>query len=156
MSPRNPRSTLRPPRSLSRGWTAPHRLDRSSRRRVTRLASIRKSPEKTVRLPRGSGRVIRDLLEQRHDHAVEHGRGFQIHRLLRVVAGLMVHIAHPVAANRFFGRPELVAELERERRHALADEAVLIASNESILFRFAIGLHVDALRLRGGADRLAQ
>src|SRR5262249_21715556 len=108
----------------------------------------REALEEAVAVPRRLRRVVRDALQQRHDHPVERRRGLQVHGLIQIVVRLVIDVAHPVPADRFFGRAEFVSELERERGHAALDEAVLIAADEPVLLRFAIRLDLDALRLR--------
>ncbi len=86
---------------------------------------------------------------------VELRGGGRIHRLIQIVAGLVIDIADPIAASLLIRRARLITKLEGQRGYALADETLLIAADEAVLFRLLIGLHFHAQVGRGGADLIA-
>src|SRR5580700_9289821 len=87
---------------------------------------------------------VRHALAYIEQDAVElSGRGF-VHRLVEIVGGRMIAVLQPILGQRLFGRPWEVAELERQRRHSLLNEAVLIAADEQIAIRLLIRLHLDS------------
>src|SRR5262245_53799424 len=112
--------------------------------------------EAAVCVPRRPRRVVCHTAEQRHDHAVEFRRGLEVHRLIEIVGRLMIPLAHPRQSRLLILGAEFVPELEGQCRDAAADEAVLIAADEPILIRLAIGLDFDAELARHDAHGFPQ
>src|SRR6185437_6337361 len=109
---------------------------------------LREAFEEAVVLPLRPRGVVGHALDQRQDDAVELGRGFGVDLLVGIVGGLVVNVAHPVAARGLVGRPFVVAEFEGERRDALAHETVLVAAGEAVLLGLLVHLYADAEAVR--------
>src|SRR5580704_4258102 len=105
------------------------------------IASLRESPEKAIRVPLRPILRIGDLRAQIEQYPVEFRRRRRVHRLIQIVRRRMITVLQPVFRRSLLRRPRLITELERQRRHALTNETVLIAANEQIAVRLLIGLY---------------
>jgi hypothetical protein len=83
--------------------------------------------------------MIGDLRGQRADEPRERHRRAEIHRLLHVVRRLVVTLLRPSRIDCRLRRSRFEADLQRERRHSLPDEAVLVGSGKAIPLRLRIG-----------------
>jgi hypothetical protein len=82
--------------------------------------------------------------------------GLQIDGLVHVVGRGVVTVGEPVLENFLLGCAKFKADIHLDGRHALLDEAVLIASDESIAKRLRIGDGLDAHGLRDGCGARAE
>src|SRR5664279_3508863 len=89
--------------------------------------SLGKALEKGIVLPLRARRTVGDPFEQAHDNPVELCRRCLIHRLTQIVGRFVIAVAHKIMEDLVFRCAELVAELERQRRHALANKAVPVS-----------------------------
>src|ERR1035438_2446448 len=101
------------------GWLYPVSLD---------SPSLREPLEKRIVLPLRARRTVRHPFEQAHHDPVELRRRCLIHRLIQIVGRLVIPVADKIVEYFVFRTAELVAELERQRRHTLATKAVLVAA----------------------------
>src|SRR5262245_35220784 len=122
-----------------------HRRTRGERRDCGRfprplLFVSREPPEETGWLPPRSRGMVGDFYRQRADQPCErHGRP-EIEWLLQVVRGAVIPLFCPPGVDFGLRRGRGEPDLERQRGNALANEAVLIGSRETIAFR--LGIHV--------------
>ncbi len=105
------------------------------------VAVRREAAEKAVVVPVWPAIGIGDSFRQSQDHFVEIHRGFEIHGLMNVIRRRVIPLLQPLLGRSFFGRPFFVADLESQRRHAFADEIVLIAAYENISLRLLVPLN---------------
>ena len=72
--------------------------------------------------------------------------------LREIVGRRVVPLGRPLLRDHFLRRIRLVAHFHRERGNACADEAVLIASDETVSLRFWIALHLEVQCVRDGTN----
>src|ERR1039458_9809693 len=121
-----------------------------------RTALLREPLEKRIVLPLRARRAVGHPLQQAHHNPVELRRRCLIHRLIQIVGRLVIAVADKIVEDLVFRGAELVPELERQRRHARANKAVLIAPDEAVLVGFLIGLHLYAILLGRLGNAFAQ
>src|SRR5580658_6499686 len=105
-------------------------------------------PEEAIGIPLRAGGRVGHPLRQIQDDVVKLGGGGFVHRLVQVVRRSMIAVRQPILVQLFLGRAGQVAELKRESRNAMPDEAVLVTTDEKIALRLLVGLHFDSDRAR--------
>ena len=117
------------------------------------LPLLRKPPEKTLLVPLGPCRLVRDGFSEQQHHPVEIRGGFQIHRLLHVVRWRMIALSQPLLGDGLFRGTLFITDFEEEGRHSLTDEVVLVAADEDVALRLDVPLDANAQGL-GNRARL--
>src|SRR2546421_2550332 len=92
------------------------------------IAMRRETTEKTVAVPVRPVGGIGDSFGQSQNHFVEIHGGFEIDRLMNVIRRRMIPLRQPLLGRGFFRRPFFLADLEPQRRHALANSTSPITS----------------------------
>src|SRR5579871_864615 len=121
-----------------------------------RAASFCEPAEEAVLVPLRACGVVGNALHELQNDPIEQRGGGRVDVLVQVVGRLVVDVTHPILANLLFGRAGRVSKFEGKRRHAVADETVLVATDEAVLFGLIIGLDFHAEFLGGGAHRVAE
>src|SRR5579859_3403056 len=103
--------------------------------------------EEAVAVPLWPAVGVGDSFGQRQDYLVEIHRGFEIDRLMNVIRRRVIALLQPLLGRGLFRRPFFVAHFECQRWHALADEIVLVAADETIALRLLVRLNPDPHRL---------
>src|SRR6185312_7278957 len=156
------RTTSEPPATLQSG---PHRRRRGTGHRgdegraasVAYLVSlVGVAPEERVRFPRRPGVRIGDFEEEPAGDLLVEGGGAEIDGLAQVVRGGVVPLGEPLLENRLLGRAGLEADVQFDRRNSVADEAVLIAANETVSQRLRVRDRLDVQRPRDGNGAVAE
>src|SRR5581483_6111246 len=94
------------------------------------ILALREATEKTVLVPLRARRIVGDSFQQLLDNHVELRRSGLVYGLIQVVRRGVISILQPLLVDLFFGRAERIAEFECQRRNAVLNNAVLIATNE--------------------------
>src|SRR5262245_49677195 len=115
-----------------------------------------KPAEEAVGLPLRTLRSVGNAQGQCLQNGVEARSALQIYRLFQIVRGSVVAVVVPVLEDLLFRRTGQPAELERQRRHALTDEAVLVAADEAVVVRHLVRLYFHARGLTHGADVVSE
>lgn len=101
--------------------------------------SFGESFEEAIRFPGWPQRLVGDAGDEGGEVLGEAAGGGDVDGLLEVVGNGVIAGFEPLGLELLFGRTFLVAELEGEGGDAGADEAVLVAADETALFGNGIG-----------------
>src|SRR5260370_3919136 len=102
------------------------------------LRCFRIAPEKAVSLPLRPLRIVRDFYHEQPDDVFVLACCCQVHRLVEIVRRRMVTVGQPVLVNLLLFRRGW-GNIQRQRRNAVTNEAVLVAADENISQRLRIG-----------------
>src|SRR5215468_303095 len=101
--------------------------------------SRREPPEEAVSPPLRAFVAIGDDLRYAQVNAIEIRRRLKINRLLQIVRRRVIAFGAPAFDYLVLRRAFDKSDLQRSRRNAALDEAVLIAAREGIALRFRVG-----------------
>src|SRR6266581_889851 len=145
-----------PPMAVSSPSSLPESAISSSFPFPDKSFLLREPSEKTIRLPLRPLCRIRHAQRQLFQNRIELRRRRRVHRLIHVIRRAVVPLFIPIVERLLFRRSWQPTKLERQRRYALSNEAVLIAPDKPVVIRLLVRLHLHARRLAHRANVLTQ